>query len=469
MGKPGDLELAVPNTEVGVGGAGGGSAGFFLWPCSSWIGKVFTFKCVLVLLLSVGVFLSALFWLPPFYSLRSRFVSDDPVTLSAEIQASFILQRPVSWLAAHTGKLEYDIYVEIGIPNSKVSVISMHSLAPENSTYVVFGVLPNSKYASISSPALSVLRSSLIELVLQQLNLSLTPSLFGYPSSFEILKFPGGVTVIPVQSASIWETTQILFNFTLNNSIDQVLRNLDKLKDQLKFGLNLRSHENVYVQMTNENGSTVVPQLTVQASVLSDVGSGSLLPYRLKQLAQVITGPETKNLGLNHSIFGKVKSVQLSSYLQYSISSPAPGPSPSPSLSPSPSPSPMPFEDTPYATPPISFESPLSSYAPSPLVNQHHQPPCSCCHALPPFKSSSSYSLSAGNGACAPSPFMNTPGPSETSIGSSQKHGPDLSPLPPVNSLPENYPHQPTSPSHSPIATSTPVLRPLGPTSKMTP
>jgi hypothetical protein len=125
----------------------------------------------------------------------------------------------------------------------QVSIVSMHPLTSKYSTQVVFGVLPYPKDTSISLPALSVLRSSLIEMMFQQLNLSLTPSLFGHPSSVELLRFPGGITVIPAQSGFMWVNTDPLFNFVLNNSIYQILGNLTELKDQLKLGLNLRSYE----------------------------------------------------------------------------------------------------------------------------------------------------------------------------------------------------------------------------------
>ena len=108
---------------------------------------------------------------------------------------------------------------------------------------MVFGIVPNPQDAILIPIVLSVLRSSLTELVLTQLNLSLTTSIFGCVSSFEVLKFPGGITVIPVQSASIWQMSPVLFNFTLSNSISQIWKNVDQLKDQLKFGLNLRSYE----------------------------------------------------------------------------------------------------------------------------------------------------------------------------------------------------------------------------------
>lgn len=50
------------NAEGG-GGDGEGSGGGGLL---NWIYRVVGFKCFLMLLLSIAVFLSALFWLPPF-------------------------------------------------------------------------------------------------------------------------------------------------------------------------------------------------------------------------------------------------------------------------------------------------------------------------------------------------------------------------------------------------------------------
>ncbi|KAG1366656.1 DNA-directed RNA polymerase II subunit RPB1 [Cocos nucifera] len=461
MGKPEEVQLDIPDD-----GAGGLD---LLRPCATalgGIGKAFTLRCAVVLVLSACVLLPAIFWLPPFSSFRSGFVPSDPDSASAEIQASFILQKPISLLAAESERLEYDIFEEIGVPNTKVSIVSMRSSALANSTYVVFGVLPDSRYALISSPALSVLKSSLVEMVLQQLNLSLTPSLFGHPSSFELLKFPGGITVIPVQTASIWERTQVLFNFTLNNSIVQIQKNLDELNYQLKYGLNLRSDENVYVQMTNANGSTVAPPVTVQASVLSDIGRSSLLPYRLKQLAQIIRGHHAKNLGLNHSVFGKVKEVRLSSYLQHSISSLAPSPSPSPSLTPSPSPS----EDIPYMAPPISSDPTLSpSHAPSPSTKHLHPPPCFHCDALSPSESPMSYAPAPERGPQPPFRSLVSPGPSVTNSASPPEREPCHPPSPPPKTVPGNHPYAPVPSEHSPYSAIPPQHKQLGPVSQLPP
>ncbi|GJN13207.1 hypothetical protein PR202_ga31552 [Eleusine coracana subsp. coracana] len=254
MGKPVDVELGgAGGNEIAGGGGGGGGCAVL---CGA-IGRVVSFRCVFMLLLAVGVLVPALFLLLP--SRNEGYLSDDPDVLAGElkIKVGFTLERPLSFLTAHIDKLGSDIFEEIGVPNSKVSIVSMCPLTSKYSTQVVFGVLPYPKDASISLPALSVLRSSLIEMMLQQLNLSLTPSLFGHPSSVDLLRFPGGITVIPAQSGYMWANTDPLFNFVLNNSIYEIL---------------------------------VEAPAIVGASVLD--GSSNLLPDRLKQLALLITEPE---------------------------------------------------------------------------------------------------------------------------------------------------------------------------------
>lgn len=119
----------------------------------------------------------------------------------------------------------------------------MHQSGVSNWTDVVFGVVSDPMGTPINPVSLSVLRSSLVELCLQQSNLTLTTSIFGNASMFEILKFPGGITLIPAQSASISQIPQILFNFTLYNSISEILGNFSEFKEELKLGLYLRSYE----------------------------------------------------------------------------------------------------------------------------------------------------------------------------------------------------------------------------------
>ncbi|OMO92097.1 hypothetical protein COLO4_17873 [Corchorus olitorius] len=299
----------------------------------SRISKEFSFRCVFVLFLSLSVLLPGIFWIRPFRSLKSGFDAKQAIKLSTPVHAYFKLQKPVSELVQYIGKLEYDIYEEIGVPDTKVAILSMHQSGASNYTDVVLGVLSDPMNAPMNPVSLSVLRSSLIELFLRQSNLTLTTPIFGQPSKFEILKFPGGITIIPMQSGSIFQTTQILFNFTLNNSIAEIQENFIELKDQLRYGLGLRSYENILLQLTNKNGSTMSSPIIVQAAVMSDFGS--ILPQRSKQLAQTITESPARNLGLNNTVFGKVKSISLSSYLKGTLHGTPPTPSPAPSPGPS--------------------------------------------------------------------------------------------------------------------------------------
>ncbi|KAF1895318.1 hypothetical protein Lal_00043964 [Lupinus albus] len=289
---------------------------------------------------------------------------------AATVQASFKLEKPVSQLIPYIKRLEYDIYGEIGLPHTKVAILSMHQSVEPNWTDVVVGVLSDHMNVSINPVPLSVLRSSLIELYLHQSNLTLTTSIFGNASLFQILKIPGGITVIPLQSASIWQIPQLLFNFTLNNSISELLDNFTAFKDELKLGLHLKFDESVYVLFTNGNGSTLTPPVSVQASVMS--GFGGLLPQRLKQLAQTIRNSSAKNLGLDNSMFGKVKDIKLSSLLNDSMHA----------ISPSPASSPQ-FSD--HSKPPVSPYRGPSYSSISPATSE--QPPCFDCEVSSPAPS----------------------------------------------------------------------------------
>ncbi|XVE60941.1 hypothetical protein DITRI_Ditri06bG0001200 [Diplodiscus trichospermus] len=300
---------------------------------------LFGLRCFLVLLFSLALFLSALFWLPPFLNFSDQSELDlDSRFKDHDIVASFNVEKPVSLLGDNLLQLENDIFDEIGFPTSKVVVLSLEQLTGLNITKVVFGVDPDVRYSKISSTAQSLIRASFESLVINQSSLRLTKSLFGDPFFFEVLKFPGGITVIPPQSAFLLQKAQILFNFTLNFSIYQIQVNFDEMTSQLKAGLHLATYENLYISLSNSKGSTVAPPTTVQSSVLLAVGNTSSMP-RLKQLAQTITGSHSRNLGLNNTVFGRVKQVRLSSILQHSLHG---GDGSSNSWSPSPAPLPHP-------------------------------------------------------------------------------------------------------------------------------
>ena len=184
--------------------------------------------------------------------------------------------------------------------------------------------------------------------------------------------------------------------------------------------------QNVYVQITNANGSTVAPPVIVQASVMP--GFGSLLPQRLKQLAQIIKGSSAKNLGLDNSVFGKVKEIELSSYLKDTLHatspSPSPSPAPSPSISPDLAPSYSPISPASVEQPPC-FNCEVSSPAPS-TVTEHPPDPC-------PYSGSVNHSSPSPNSNSKPSfPSYYSPpaaAPTSNSASRNAKKVPDLSPV----------------------------------------
>ncbi|XP_051138852.1 uncharacterized protein LOC127256744 [Andrographis paniculata] len=290
--------------------------------CCCTFPQFISFRCVFVLLLAFAVLLSALFWLPIF-----RFGDREDLDLDYrghDIVASFVLKHPATFLEKNISLLEGDIFAEMSYYYTKVEIISLEP-AGSNMTRVVFSV--DSDWATRS-----IIRELFVTLVTQQSFLSLGSGMFGDPSSFEILKFRGGIIISPPeQKAFTLQSVQILFNFTLNFSIDEILDNFDELVTQLKTGLRLAPYENLYISLINLKGSTVAPPTTVRSQVYLAVGIPS--KSRIKQLAQTITGSHSKNLGLNNTVFGRVKQVSLSSILQHSLGSdgsPSPAPSPSP-------------------------------------------------------------------------------------------------------------------------------------------
>ncbi|EPS61551.1 hypothetical protein M569_13245, partial [Genlisea aurea] len=316
MGK--NVDRRSPRAEQPYRGGGA----FICRRCSRGIGRFFSFKCIAVTLFGFAAVLPAIFWVFRGRYTGGGFDAATSVKISARVQSSFKLPKPVFDLIPYIPRLEYDINDEIGVPSFKVAVLSMHEADSCNSTLVVFGFVPDS--TKMNSVSLSLLKSSLIDLFLQRCSLLLTSSIFGVSSSFEILKYPGGISVRLEQPASILSVP--LFSFTLTRSISDITEHLQQFKEQLQSGLHLMPTEAIYLQTTNNQGSTVESAVVVEASVASNVGS--LLPTRLKQLAQVITGTTSGgNLGLNHSVFGNVKGISLSSFLR---------PPPPPSLVPPP-------------------------------------------------------------------------------------------------------------------------------------
>lgn len=399
--------------------------------CSVDVFKFISFKCVAILVFGVAAFVFALFWALPVRYWRLGFDAKDSVKQSAPVQAYFRLNKPVFELLPYVKKLEYDLNGELGVPFTKVAVLSMHQETKSNWTDVVFGFLPDPMNSTMDPVPLSYLKLTLIDVYLKQYNLTVDHPLFGDPSSFEILKFPGGITLIPEQAALIFQIHPVLFNFTLNSSICEITENLQDLKKQLKSGLHLMPNEAVYITVTNKNGSTVNSPVSVEASIVSELGHLSW--ERLKQLARILTGP-AKNLGLDNYVFGKVKGIRLSSYLKHSLHAPTPTPSPSPAPSPdsthgcgpssppsSPSPQNKPsFPFPPRAHPPkhpVHHDSPyhgcLNPPIASPVPHSDHIPP-----TISPASSESPLSGSTPQILPSPSPL---PSPVYGSQGQGKK------------------------------------------------
>lgn len=296
---------------------------FCCWNSSGRLKRAVSFRCVFALVLGIGVLFSAFFLLPFFHYGDQKDLDLDSEFGGHAIVASFMVDKPASFLEDYVLQLEDDIFEEISFSTTKVEVLKLEPSAGPNTTKVVFAV-------DSDVTTRSLIRASFVSILIHQSPLGLTASLFGNPYSFEVLKFLGGITVSPQQSAFLMQKVQILFNFTLNFSIEQLQNNFDELRRQLKLGLHLAPYENLYISLTNLRGSTVAPPTIVQCRVLLAVGINPS-KSRFKQLTQTITGSHEENLGLNNTVFGRVKQVRLSSV-------PPPGGAGSPSPSPVPQP-----------------------------------------------------------------------------------------------------------------------------------
>jgi hypothetical protein len=159
------------------------------------------------------------------------------------IVASFDVGKPISFMEDNLMQLENDITDEISFPMTKVVVLALERLGDLNRTMVIFAIDPEKENSKIPAEIESLIKAAFETLVQKQLSFRLTESLFGEPFFFEVLKFPGGITVIPPQPIFPLQKAQLLFNFTLNFSIYQIQSNFEELASQLKKGINLASYE----------------------------------------------------------------------------------------------------------------------------------------------------------------------------------------------------------------------------------
>uniref|UniRef100_A0A453PQF5 DUF7036 domain-containing protein n=2 Tax=Aegilops tauschii subsp. strangulata TaxID=200361 RepID=A0A453PQF5_AEGTS len=123
--------------------------------------------------------------------------------------------------------------------------------------------------------------------------------------------------------------------------------------------------QDIYIDLTNKNGSTIAPPVIVQVSLSPDDRGVYEEMGRLKQLAEIITESSSMNLGLDPSVFGRIKDLKLAPRLQALV----------PSFAPSSSPTQMSFTSMP----------PYSQPMPSPSMPPYSQPSrtnlcahCSC-------------------------------------------------------------------------------------------
>jgi hypothetical protein len=122
-------------------------------------------------------------------------------------------------------------------------VNKLHPLDGSNWTNIIFSIVPFPENATISSTWLSILRSKFMSLVVRQSTIHLTKPLFGNSSYFEVIKFPGGITIIPPQTAFLLQKPHATFNFTLNYPIYKLQDRTNELKDQMEAGLLLNPYE----------------------------------------------------------------------------------------------------------------------------------------------------------------------------------------------------------------------------------
>ncbi|KAG7628751.1 hypothetical protein ISN45_At03g049570 [Arabidopsis thaliana x Arabidopsis arenosa] len=459
MGKNTVEDQNLPVSDGAASARNNGGGGISTCCCCDWISSYFSLRCVLILAFSAAVFLSALFWLPPFLGFADPGDLDlDPRFKDHRIVASFDVGKPISFMEDNLMQLENDITDEISFPMTKVVVLALERLGDLNRTMVIFAIDPEKENSKIPAEIESLIKAAFETLVQKQLSFRLTESLFGEPFFFEVLKFPGGITVIPPQPIFPLQKAQLLFNFTLNFSIYQIQSNFEELASQLKKGINLASYENLYITLSNSRGSTVAPPTIVHSSVLLTFGSSS----RLKQLAQTITSSHSKNLGLNHTVFGKVKQVRLSSILPHSpATSSTPSPSPQPETHQYPHHHPHHHHHHHELAPEPSLSPPTKGFAPASAPTKHsplppRNPPCPYEQRRPKGNSA----LNHHTAPPTPAPHRSQPHPPAPNPAPPRHHAiPVSSPLPhvvfahippPSKSSPESEPTGEKSPSPAP-------------------
>lgn len=159
---------------------------------------------------------------------------------SSKRWATFPSTYSISSLSYHFSPLSSDTTWFKWLKQVTILALESHEL---NTTKVVFGIDHDTAYREIFPLSLSTIKGMFESVLINQSTLQLTKPLFGDTFLFEVLKFPGGITVIPPQSAFPLQKFKLSFNFTLNYSIHRIQINFNTLAIQLKNGLNLAPYE----------------------------------------------------------------------------------------------------------------------------------------------------------------------------------------------------------------------------------
>ncbi|EFJ23342.1 hypothetical protein SELMODRAFT_442895 [Selaginella moellendorffii] len=246
--------------------------------------------------------------------------------IEAPFMFTFKLQRSASVIERYKAELEANLSSHIPSSNMKVSLLYVNQTNDCRYAEVRFQLLPDHRAPYNES----AVKKSLVKFFLQQRNLSLTPTTFGQVYDFQINKFPGGLSIVPGK----WQKSlrrPSLFNFTLPNStISGVSSNFRVFKHQLAGGISLQHNETLIARLTNLNGSTVESPVIIQATVFP--AGRHFSSTRIRQLALKVSR-HRKNLRLNHTLFGRVKDIQLSPMFRHALGldiAPSPAPSPAP-------------------------------------------------------------------------------------------------------------------------------------------
>ncbi|XP_010480421.1 PREDICTED: uncharacterized protein LOC104759160 [Camelina sativa] len=322
------------------------SSRFFGQSCYSALSRFFSLRCLIVLVVSLAILLPTIFCLFPSRShtlappLSQPHANDTINYNAASVQASFKLRKPVSEVTSQKGALEDEIFRSICLSNdTKVIVLSLRQSCSCKYTDVEFAVVPVSAGYEISTQSLTSLRSSFVNLLEQRSKLNLTTTCFGKPYSFQVLKFPGGISVDPSGSIPVPSFGYVgnILNITLDRSISEILpdNKAQKLSGKLAVTLYLEPQESIYFRLTNIQGSTVSPPVIVQVYLVITIRVN--LQLRLDHFAHITQTSSANNLGLENTVFGEVKGITISTNLEGEILDPAlvMAPTPTPACYPS--------------------------------------------------------------------------------------------------------------------------------------